>query len=127
MSEESSDVAIETIFILPRNQFYTGYKINEGILHTIKRDKAFEYLKQFVSNKNYVKLSELLNRFLPILILVKEDRIVELKKSRNDEEYYHKQLESEIYGSLTKGSFEIKEEKVSNDALLDKVLKKVLK
>jgi len=124
MEDKDKDtVAIESFFVLPRNQFYWSYKINEGVLHTIKKDDIFEFLKRQVSLKNYVNLTDLLSRFRPFIILVKEDKIIELSKQEVEASYYRENIVSELRSVLDKKKF--KHEKESLDKKLNKVWKKI--
>lgn len=119
--------AIETVFILPRNQFYVSYRINEGANHIIKKDDAFEYFKQFISNKNVRPLIDALDRFQPILILVSTDEVIELKKEINDFDYYRDVLKDEIFNQVNRGGQSItKKEVIPNDKKLQGFMKKVL-
>jgi predicted house-cleaning noncanonical NTP pyrophosphatase (MazG superfamily) len=117
-NEQETSIAVETVFVLPRNQFYWSYRINEGATHTIKKEEIFDYLKEYVTQKNYAKLADLLARFRSFLILIKEDRVVELTKKLHDEEYYRKTIEDEIF-SIASSSGRISLEK--GDSLLKKV------
>lgn len=123
------EAAIETILIIPKNQFYLKYQINEGLNHTIKREKAFEYFKDFLSQKNYSLLSDYLSRFLPMLIMVKEDKIIELQKDNsNNQEHYHNKLKQEINSILLYGKPKVKNnEQITNDKKLNKICQKFLK
>ena len=80
---EEATIAIESIFAIPRNQFHWGYKINEGVLHTIKKRKTFRVLKRKSVSKELCLLADLISRFIPFIILVKEDKIIELKKAKD--------------------------------------------
>jgi uncharacterized protein YPO0396 len=117
-NEQETSIAVETVFVLPRNQFYWSYRINEGATHTIKKEEIFDYLKEYVTQKNYAKLADFLSRFRSFLILIKEDRVVELTKKLHDEEYYRKTIEDEIF-SIASSSGRINFEK--GDSLLKKV------
>jgi hypothetical protein len=123
------EAAISTILIIPKNQFYFSYKINEGISHVIKKEKAFNYFKEFITLKNYSLLSDYLSRFLPMIIFVSEDKIIELKKEASiNNNYHHHKLEKEIE-SITKLGFQKKSKKeyLSNDKKVEKLCKKVNK
>jgi len=126
---EKKEAAIETIFVIPKNQFYIGYRLNEGIMHTIKKDRAFKYFKDFISQKNYIQLADLLSRFLPLLIMVKEDKIIELKKDDDTSNlHHHEKLEKEIKSATSTGlKIDRKKEYISNDKELEKIYKINLK
>ncbi len=101
MNEQETSIAVETIFVLPRNQFHWSYRINEGAIHTIKKEEIFDFLKEYTSQVNYAKLLDFLSRFRSFLIFVKEDKIIELTKKLQDTEYYRQVLENEIFSILS--------------------------
>ena len=122
MSEKT--VAIESIFVIPRNQFYFSYRINEGVVHTIKKENAFRYLIQYVSKKNYVILADYLSRFLPFIILVKDDTVVELKKQDLDIAFYRQQIENEIFSVLGKSFIERPPREERNEKKVSRIIEK---
>lgn len=125
---EKDDAAISTILVVPKNQFYFSYRINEGVSHVIKKEKAFKYFKTFISQKNYTDLSNYLSKFLPILILVDEDKIVELKKEDSENnQYHHMKLENEMK-SVGSRNRKVNREKefISNDKKLQNLFKKMV-
>ena len=129
MEEIKNEIAVETVFVIPHNQYYIGYKINEGVFHTIKKEEAPEYFCSFVSSMNYGRINFLLQRFLPFIIMVQDDRVIELKKKRSDTEYYSEQIKNEIFSKVTDGfdTFSIEEpERFSNENNLQKMLDKVI-
>ena len=123
---EEKTAAIESILVIPRNQFYWTYRVNEGSEHTIKKEKIFNFLKEHVTEKNYIKLSDLLSRFLPFIILVKENSIVELKKQKIDSYFYRQKIEKEISDVITQFSTRDTHEN-SLENKLTSIQKKVLK
>ena len=123
---EEKTAAIESILVIPRNQFYWTYRVNEGSEHTIKKEKIFNFLKEHVTEKNYIKLSSLLSRFLPFIILVKENSIVELKKQTIDSYFYRQKIEKEISDVMTQFSIRNTHEN-SLENKLTNIQKKVLK
>lgn len=123
---EEKTAAIESILVIPRNQFYWTYRVNEGSKHTIKKEKIFNFLKEHVTEKNYIKLSDLLSRFLPFIILVKENSIVELKKQKIDSYFYRQKIEKEISDVITQFSIRNTHES-SLENKLTNIQKKVLK
>lgn len=123
---EEKTAAIESILVIPRNQFYWTYRVNEGSEHTIKKEKIFNFLKEHVTEKNYMKLSDLLSRFLPFIILVKENSIVELKKQKIDSYFYRQKIEKEISDVITQFSIRNTHES-SLENKLTNIQKKVLK
>ena len=123
---EEKTAAIESILVIPRNQFYWTYRVNEGSEHTIKKEKIFNFLKEHVTEKNYIKLSDLLSRFLPFIILVKENSIVELKKQKIDSYFYRQKIEKEISDVITQFSIRNTHES-SLENKLTNIQKKVLK
>jgi len=123
---EEKTAAIESILVIPRNQFYWTYRVNEGSEHTIKKEKIFNFLKEHVTEKNYIKLSDLLFRFLPFIILVKENSIVELKKQKIDSYFYRQKIEKEISDVITQFSIRDTHEN-SLENKLTNIQKKVLK
>jgi hypothetical protein len=123
---EEKTAAIESILVIPRNQFYWTYRVNEGSEHTIKKEKIFNFLKEHVTEKNYIELSDLLSRFLPFIILVKENSIVELKKQKIDSYFYRQKIEKEISDVITQFSTRDTHEN-SLENKLTSIQKKVLK
>ena len=123
---EEKTAAIESILVIPRNQFYWTYRVNEGSEHTIKKEKIFNFLKEHVTEKNYIKLSDLLSRFLPFIILVKENSIVELKKQKIDSYFYRQKIEKEISDVITQFSIRNTHES-SLENKLTNIQEKVLK
>lgn len=123
---EEKTAAIESILVIPRNQFYWTYRVNEGSEHTIKKEKIFNFLKEHVTEKNYIKLSDLLSRFLPFIILVKENSIVELKKQKIDSYFYRQKIEKEISDVMTRFSVRNTHEDSLENKLTD-IQKKILK
>lgn len=123
---EEATIAIESIFAIPRNQFHWGYKINEGVLHTIKKERLFEFLKERVSQKNYALLADLISRFIPFIILVKEDKIIELKKQKIDSNFYREKIFEELI-SVTSEKSQFARTNTTNDEKLKKLNKKVKK
>jgi uncharacterized membrane-anchored protein YitT (DUF2179 family) len=123
---EEKTAAIESILVIPRNQFYWTYRVNEGSEHTIKKEKIFNFLKEHVTEKNYIKLSNLLSKFLPFIILVKENSIVELKKQKIDSYFYRQKIEKEISDVITQFSTRDTHEN-SLENKLTSIQKKVLK
>lgn len=124
----NENLAIETVTVLPHNQFYFKYQLNEGIYHTIKKEQAFKYFSQFAQQRNFLKLQGLLSRFLPFIIIVAEDRIIELKKKEEDHEYYQKQIKKDIHAQMKKPSYTRKKpESIANDNLLKDFYKKLTK
>lgn len=123
---EEKTAAIESILVIPRNQFYWTYRVNEGSEHTIKKEKIFNFLKEHVTEKNYIKLSDLLSRFLPFIILVKENSIVELKKQKIDSYFYKQKIEKEISDVITQFSIRNTHEN-SLENKLTNIQKKILK
>lgn len=123
---EEKAAAIESILVIPRNQFYWTYRVNEGSEHTIKKEKIFNFLKEHVTEKNYIKLSSLLSRFLPFIILVKENSIVELKKQKIDSYFYRQKIEKEISDVMTQFSIRNTYEN-SLENKLTNIQKKILK
>ena len=105
MVEEKKEIAVETVFVLPRNQFYWSYQINEGAIHTEPKEQIFEFLKEFVSARQYRFLIDLLSRMQPFLILVRDDRVIELSKKDIDISYLRKNIEDEITGVLNNYDF----------------------
>lgn len=123
---EEKAAAIESILVIPRNQFYWTYRVNEGSEHTIKKEKIFNFLKEHVTEKNYIKLSSLLSRFLPFIILIKENSIVELKKQKIDSYFYRQKIEKEISDVMTQFSIRNTYEN-SLENKLTNIQKKILK
>lgn len=117
--------AIETIFVIPRNQFYWGYRINEGAIHTETKENIFEFLKEFLPSPQYGKLASFLSRFRPFIILVKEEKLIELKKKEIDREFTRKLLEDEISQVMNFTNF--KEKESSLDKKLEDIFQKVKK
>lgn len=123
---KENTAAIESILAIPRNQFYWTYRINEGSEHVVKKDKIFNFLKEYVTEKNYLKLSDLISRFLPFILLVKEDSIVELKKQKIDSNFYRQTVEKEISDVMNQFSIRNSHEN-SLENKLTSIQKKVLK
>ena len=124
MKEDTA--AIESVLVIPRNQFYWTYRVNEGSEHTIKKEKIFDFLKGHVTEKNYIKLSDLISRFLPFILLVKEDSIIELKKQKIDSFFYRQKIEKEISDIMDQFSAKNSHEN-SLENKLTSIQKKVLK
>ena len=124
MKEDTA--AIESILVIPRNQFYWTYRVNEGSEHTIKKEKIFNFLKEYVTEKNYIKLSDLISRSLPFILLVKEDSIVELKKQKIDSLFYRQKIEKEITDVINQFSSRSSHENSLENKLIN-IQKKVLK
>ncbi len=124
----SNNPAIVSIVAIPRNQFRWRYILNEGKDHVIRKEDAFEYFKQFISTKNYIKLNNLLSSFLPFIILVEEDIVIQLKKEETDNEYYRKAIETEINSVLDKPKENLlgSEEHIKNDDIISRVTEKYL-
>lgn len=98
---KQKSVAIESFFVIPRNQFYWGYRINEGVLHIINKDKVFTFLKDYVPLSKQVQLSDLISRLRPFIILVEEQEIFEMNKQFEvDTNYYRKTLTTELESQL---------------------------
>lgn len=125
MLEENKEIAVETVFAIPRNQFYWSYQINEGAVHTEPKENIFEFLKEFIPSSKYSKLIDLIARMRPLLILVREERVIELAKKDVDLSYLRQNIEDEIawvlnnYNSFSKPD--------SLDEKLKTFQKKVLK
>ena len=124
MKEDTA--AIESILVIPRNQFYWTYRVNEGSEHTIKKEKIFNFLKEHVTEKNYIKLSDFISRSLPFILLVKEDSIVELKKQKIDSLFYRQKIEKEITDVINQFSSRSSHENSLENKLIN-IQKKVLK
>lgn len=126
----NNETTIESIFIMYRNQYYVNYQINNGVRHTIKREKAFKYFKGFVSQKNYILLLDLLSRYIPILIIIKEDKVIELEKDEYDFRGYRDLINDE-FKNMSKNDLSNNDlsnnEIISNDNKLENIFKKVLK
>lgn len=122
-------IAIETILVLPRNQFYFKYQINNGVYHTIKKEKAFNYFSQFISVGNFMTLQDYLQRFLPFVIIVAQDQIIELKKKISDNEYFQDQIKKDLQGQMKNPVMKSnkKQESIPNDNLLKDIFEKILK
>lgn len=123
---KESTAAIESILVIPRNQFYWTYRVNEGSEHTIKKERIFNFLKEYVTEKNYIKLSDLISRSLPFILLVKEDSIVELKKQKIDSLFYRQKIEKEITDVINQFSSRSSHENSLENKLIN-IQKKVLK
>lgn len=123
---DEQKTAIISVVVLPRNQFHFQYRLNEGKMHTIKKEDALGYLSQFVSSSHYLKLTNLLSKFLPFIILVPENEIVELKKEDSDPEHYRKGIEDELQtiGKYYRNNFD--QEKFPNDKKIKEISKKFL-
>ena len=92
--------AIETVLAIPRNQFVYSYSLNEGVKHIIKKEEVVSYMKQFIEEDQISKLINFVHCFRPFLIVVSENRIIELIKDQNDFEYYSKQLQKELHSKI---------------------------
>lgn len=125
----NENIAIETVIVLPRNQFYFRYQINNGVHHTIKKEDAFKYFSQFISRAHYMVLQDYLQRFLPFIIIVAQDKIIELKKKISDNEFFQKQLKEDLQSKLKVSVLKEnkKQESIPNDNLLNDIFEKVLK
>lgn len=122
---EEKTIAIESVLVIPRNQFYWSYRLNEGAEHTIKKENVYEFLREYTSEKNRVLLADLISRFLPMMILVKEDKIIELKKQKQNIEFYRQRIEKEITDTLTNFDFNKKDNSI--ESKLDLYQKKYMK
>jgi hypothetical protein len=127
LMSENNKTSIEILTIIPRNQFVFKYSFNHGLLHTIKKWDAFSYFKTFVEPNNYGLLLDLLTRFRPMLIIPKENQIIELTKNLNGTEYYKKTLKNEIKSVAKNGAIEQKKEPIPNDKEVAKNEKKFFK
>lgn len=124
---EESSLAIETVTVLPRTQFYYKYQLNNGVFHTIKKDQAFPYLSQFVEKNNLLRLQDLLQRFLPFTIIVSKNKIIELKKKMEDREYYQQTLRRDLQKRLHNPLSKQTKEYMPNDKKVKEMTKKFLK
>lgn len=119
-----TSIAIESFFVIPRNQFYWSYKINEGVLHTIHQDRLFNFLKGHVSQKNYLVLTNLISKFKPFIILVKEDKIIELTKKEVDSRHYRKNITAELDTVLKSKQYKQQQSK-EKEKILNNIWKKL--
>lgn len=119
-----TSIAIESFFVIPRNQFYWSYKINEGVLHTIHQDRLFNFLKGHVSQKNYLVLTNLISKFKPFIILVKEDKIIELTKKEVDSKHYRKNITAELDTVLKSKQYKQQQSK-EKEKILNNIWKKL--
>lgn len=119
-----TSIAIESFFVIPRNQFYWSYKINEGVLHTIHQDRLFNFLKGHVSQKNYLVLTNLISKFKPFIILVKEDKIIELTKKEVDSRHYRKNITAELDTVIKSKQYKQQQSK-EKEKILNNIWKKL--
>lgn len=120
-------IAIETITAIPRNQFYWKYQINEGIFHTIRKEQAFKYFSSFLQRRNFLILRDYLDHFLPFLIIVNQDEIIELKKIQTDIDYFRTRIKDDLHNQMRNPQMPREEEKIPNDDKIEKILKSFLK
>lgn len=126
IKNKENEIAVETIFVFPRNQFYWAYQINEGATHTESKEEIFKFLKDFTPNEKYYKIVDLLSRFQPFLILVREKEVIELSKKETDYEFLKDVINSEISNTLS--TLEIKRnEKKTIQEQIDYFQEKFLK
>lgn len=125
MVKEKKEIAVETVFVLPRNQFYWSYQINEGAVHTESKETIFSFLKSFVQENQYSTLVNLISRLQPFLILVRDNKVIELQKKDTDISYLRKNIEDEL--SAIANSAHSFKKRETLDEKIEKVRDKVLK
>jgi hypothetical protein len=127
MENNKENSAIETILAIPRNRNLYSYRINNGTTHILKKEEMVPYLKQFIKKEDIKVILDYLDRFRPFLIIVKKQKIVELVKSLDTNDYYSDQIKQEIFNlNLTKTFRTPKKEFASNEEKLQKKIGKFL-
>lgn len=116
------DISIEYILVIPHNQFRFRYIINDGKIHSIRKEKLLKFLEPYLG-EHVRKSIDFIQRFRPFIIDVKEKEVFELKKEDSN-------LTNEKIINFEKiiKTFkqEEKEEHIANDNLLEKTTKRVL-
>ena len=116
--------AVEIIFVIPRNQYNLMYKMNDGAEHIIRRNDAFDFFKQYLQRRNFSTLKLYLDKFLPFIILPKEDTIKTLKKKNTDYEYQRNKLYIEIENVAKTFKREDTNKESQWDTMVDSIIKK---
>lgn len=124
MQKGTEDTSIDIITIIPKNQFKFKYIINDGSVHSIRKEKLFDFLKDFILQKDFFKVIDFIQRFRAFVILVEEKQVIELKKE-DDSEYYKEDLKNEIFSAIKTRIIVEKEELIPNNVLWYEIEKKL--
>lgn len=90
-------VPITTIYVAPRNQFYAQYIINDGDPHAMKYDDLYYFLLKHVP-KQSAKISKFVYGFRYFLVVVPENKVVELKFDlKAEREKLRQELKRNLY------------------------------
>jgi hypothetical protein len=117
------ELSVEYITVIPHNQYTFKYIINEGNMHTIRKENIFNFLVKYTPKTCIVELKHLLDTFQPFIIEV-NTQIVTLKKE-DDFEYYKDKIKNEMFSAIKFVNVEKTEDRISNDYAVDGLVKKI--
>lgn len=82
MEKEVFENSSEIIAFIPRSQYRWLYYIDNGKPHIIHQDDISKFIKNYISKFSNVILQDIIMRHQPFIVIISENKIVELQKER---------------------------------------------
>lgn len=82
MEKEVFENSSEIIAFIPRSQYRWLYYIDNGKPHIIHQDDISKFIKNYISKFSNVILQDILMRHQPFIVIISENKIVELEKEK---------------------------------------------
>lgn len=82
MEKEVFENSSEIIAFIPRSKYRWLYYIDNGKPHIIHQDDISKFIKNYISKFSNVILQDIIMRHQPFIVIISENKIVELEKER---------------------------------------------